>query len=64
MRVLLISEVVVVAATQILAGINFDSAEDRAAAVQHAFQLSWDAYYQYAFPHDQLKPVSKGADDS
>lgn len=63
MRALLISQALL-AAAQLVAGDNFDSAEDRAAAVQQAFQLSWDAYYQYAFPHDQLKPVSQTGDDS
>ncbi|KAH8696524.1 putative mannosyl-oligosaccharide alpha-1,2-mannosidase 1B [Talaromyces proteolyticus] len=40
------------------------SAADRAAAVKQAFQLSWDAYYEHAFPHDQLKPISQSGDDS
>ncbi|KAH6895941.1 glycoside hydrolase, family 47 [Thelonectria olida] len=30
----------------------------RAAAVKEAFQLSWDAYYKHAFPHDSLRPIS------
>jgi mannosyl-oligosaccharide alpha-1,2-mannosidase len=64
MRVLSILGTLLVATTQVVAGKNFDSAEDRAAAVQQAFQLSWDAYYEHAFPHDQLKPVSQGTDDS
>ncbi|KAL7788190.1 glycoside hydrolase family 47 protein [Trichoderma ceciliae] len=35
----------------------------RAAAVKAAFQTSWDAYHQTAFPHDDLHPVSNGFDD-
>ncbi|KAH6608814.1 glycosyl hydrolase family 47 [Trichoderma cornu-damae] len=36
----------------------------RAAAVKAAFRTSWDAYHQYAFPHDDLHPVSNGFDDN
>ncbi|KAL7929065.1 glycoside hydrolase family 47 protein [Trichoderma chlorosporum] len=35
----------------------------RAAAVKAAFQTSWNAYHQYAFPHDDLHPVSNTYDD-
>lgn len=35
----------------------------RAAAVKEAFQLSWDAYYQHAFPHDSLRPISNTSVD-
>ncbi|AEO64117.1 cd747304-e9c2-4397-a3d7-9d3b858f5112 [Thermothielavioides terrestris] len=36
----------------------------RADAVKDAFQVSWDGYYKYAFPHDSLRPVTNGyADD-
>jgi mannosyl-oligosaccharide alpha-1,2-mannosidase len=35
----------------------------RAAAVKAAFQTSWNAYHQYAFPHDDLHPVSLTFDD-
>lgn len=37
---------------------------DRANAVKEAFQIAWDGYYSYAFPHDQLHPVDNGYDDS
>ncbi|KAK4241744.1 glycoside hydrolase [Achaetomium macrosporum] len=38
--------------------------QQRANAVKEAFQVSWDGYYKYAFPHDSLKPVTNGyADD-
>lgn len=32
---------------------------DRAAAVKEAFDRAWAGYYQYAFPNDSLKPISK-----
>ncbi|KAK4232490.1 glycoside hydrolase [Podospora fimiseda] len=35
----------------------------RARAVQDAFRVSWDGYYQYAFPHDSLKPIAKSWED-
>ncbi|KAF2001707.1 glycoside hydrolase family 47 protein [Amniculicola lignicola CBS 123094] len=37
---------------------------DRAQAVIDAFRLSWDGYYKYAFPHDELHPVSNTFSDS
>lgn len=37
--------------------------ETRANAVKEAFQISWDGYYEYAFPHDSLNPVSNGYSD-
>ncbi len=37
---------------------------NRANAAKQAFQISWDGYYKYAFPHDSLRPVSNTyADD-
>jgi mannosyl-oligosaccharide alpha-1,2-mannosidase len=30
----------------------------RADAVKQTFQIGWDGYYQYAFPMDQLSPVT------
>lgn len=35
----------------------------RANAVKHAFQVSWDGYYKYAFPHDSLKPIVNSYED-
>ncbi|KAM0262299.1 hypothetical protein ACHAQJ_001768 [Trichoderma viride] len=35
----------------------------RAAAVKAAFRTSWNAYHQFAFPHDDLHPVSNTFDD-
>jgi hypothetical protein len=32
----------------------------RADAVRQAFQISWDGYYKYAFPHDSLRPTTNG----
>lgn len=30
----------------------------RAEGVREAFIFAWDGYYKYAFPNDQLNPVS------
>ncbi|KAJ9151246.1 alpha-1,2-Mannosidase [Pleurostoma richardsiae] len=35
----------------------------RADAVKAAFRHGWDGYYQYAFPHDSLRPVSNTWED-
>lgn len=35
----------------------------RAAAVKQTFDISWDGYYTYAFPHDSLRPVNNSWDD-
>ena len=37
---------------------------DRADAVKAAFVHAWNGYKQYAFPHDELHPVSNGFSDS
>ncbi|KAK3316254.1 glycoside hydrolase family 47 protein [Apodospora peruviana] len=31
---------------------------ERAGAVRDAFDISWRGYYEYAFPHDSLRPVT------
>ena len=31
---------------------------DRAAAVKEAFEHAWNGYYTYAFPSDELLPIS------
>ncbi len=37
---------------------------DRANAVKQTFQIAWDGYYKYAFPHDSLLPQTNSfADD-
>ncbi|OTB00289.1 glycoside hydrolase family 47 protein [Hypoxylon sp. CI-4A] len=46
-------------AGQAFAQPSYVSHPDRADAVKAAFQRSWDGYYQYAFPNDTLKPISK-----
>jgi hypothetical protein len=43
---------------------NSQTEKQRAAAVKEAFQFAWDGYYKYAFPHDELHPVSNGYSDS
>jgi mannosyl-oligosaccharide alpha-1,2-mannosidase len=37
---------------------------DRAQAVVNTFKLSWEGYYKYAFPNDELKPVTNGFSNS
>ena len=37
--------------------------QKRAAAVKEAFQVSWDGYYEHAFGHDSLRPVTNGWED-
>lgn len=38
--------------------------KQRADAVKEAFQHAWDGYYKYAFPNDELHPVSNGFSNS
>ncbi|KAJ5292033.1 CAZyme family GH47 [Penicillium angulare] len=40
------------------------SSQEKADAVKEAFQHAWDGYVKYAFPHDELHPVSNGYGDS
>lgn len=40
------------------------SSAERAQSVIDAFRVSWDGYHTYAFPHDELHPVSNGFSDS
>ncbi|KAF2845871.1 glycoside hydrolase family 47 protein [Plenodomus tracheiphilus IPT5] len=37
---------------------------DRAQAVIDTFRISWEGYYKYAFPNDELKPVTNGFSNS
>ncbi|CAO2653213.1 Nn.00g026240.m01.CDS01 [Neocucurbitaria sp. VM-36] len=37
---------------------------ERAQAVVDAFKTSWEGYYTYAFPNDELKPVTNGFSNS
>lgn len=43
--------------------INYVVNQDRADAIKEAFLVGWDGYYKYAFPHDQLEPVTNGYTD-
>ncbi|KAI2883930.1 CAZyme family GH47 [Aspergillus niger] len=43
---------------------NSDTTQSRADAIKAAFSHAWDGYLQYAFPHDELHPVSNGYGDS
>lgn len=37
---------------------------DRAQAVVDTFKLSWSGYYKYAFPNDELKPLTNSFGNS
>jgi mannosyl-oligosaccharide alpha-1,2-mannosidase len=37
---------------------------ERAQAVVDTFKLSWEGYYRYAFPNDELKPVTNSFGNS
>jgi mannosyl-oligosaccharide alpha-1,2-mannosidase len=43
---------------------NSKLSNERAAGVKEAFQFAWDGYYKYAFPHDELHPISNSYSDS
>ena len=36
---------------------------ERANAVKSAFQHAWKGYYEFAFPHDSLRPITNSWDD-
>lgn len=38
--------------------------QDRADAVKASFQFAWDGYKKYAFPNDELRPVTNGFTNS
>lgn len=38
--------------------------KERADAVVEAFRFAWDGYYKYAFPNDDLQPVSNNSSNS
>lgn len=50
--------------TNHLAKRQYDEPVDRAQAVKDVFKVSWDGYYKYAFPSDELKPVNNGFSNS
>lgn len=37
---------------------------ERAQAVKDAFEFAWSGYMEYAFPQDELRPVSKTPSNS
>ncbi|QDS78129.1 hypothetical protein FKW77_004462 [Venturia effusa] len=39
---------------------SFRVQADRAGAVKEAFSFAWDGYHKYAFPADELNPLTKG----
>ncbi|KAF2183163.1 glycoside hydrolase family 47 protein [Zopfia rhizophila CBS 207.26] len=43
---------------------GLNSAAERTQAVIDAFRVSWDGYYKYAFPNDELKPVTNSFSNS
>ncbi|KAK9775391.1 putative alpha-1,2-Mannosidase [Seiridium cardinale] len=43
--------------------LTYTSQPERAAAVQEAFDRAWNGYYTYAFPHDELTPLTESYDD-
>ena len=45
-------------------GSSFSNNQEKADAVKEAFQHAWNGYVKYAFPHDELHPVSNGYGDS
>lgn len=40
---------------------NITNPAARAEAVKEAFEFAWAGYYKYAFPNDQLEPVTNTA---
>jgi hypothetical protein len=44
--------------------IQYAAQAERAQAVIDTFKLSWAGYYKYAFPNDELKPVTNGFGNS
>lgn len=43
---------------------QYDSPVNRSQAVVDTFKLSWEAYYQYAFPNDELYPITNSFGNS
>lgn len=41
-----------------------ETPQQRAQAVKDAFEFAWNGYTKYAFPNDELKPVSNGFDNT
>jgi mannosyl-oligosaccharide alpha-1,2-mannosidase len=43
---------------------QYTAQADRAQAVVDTFKLSWEGYYRYAFPNDELKPATNSFSNS
>jgi hypothetical protein len=43
--------------------ITYQVNQARANEIREDFLIGWYGYYKYAFPHDQLKPVTNGYTD-
>ena len=39
---------------------RYDVNAARASAVAETFQIGWNGYYEFAFPNDELAPVTNG----
>jgi mannosyl-oligosaccharide alpha-1,2-mannosidase len=48
----------------VLSASSASTNQQKADAVKEAFQHAWNGYMKYAFPHDELHPVSNGYGDS
>lgn len=48
----------------VLSASSVSTNQQKADAVKEAFQHAWNGYMKYAFPHDELHPVSNGYGDS
>ena len=44
--------------------LKYKDCSSRAAAVKEAFRFAWDGYYTYAFPNDDLTPISQSFENS
>lgn len=51
-------------AETVLSASSVSTNQQKADAVKEAFQHAWNGYMKYAFPHDELHPVSNGHGDS
>lgn len=40
------------------------TSQSRAEAVKNAFLHAWNGYKQYAFGHDELRPLTNGTSDT
>ena len=43
--------------------VTYHANSTRTDAVKQTFQIAWDGYYQYAFPHDSLQPQTNDWSD-